>query len=88
MAPSTRRKSTPLEGGGVSNTPVQSPFQVFLNTTSREQLIKEFRIHSSIADKIVDGRPYASEVDVLERAILPKRAYERLWRGFLSRRDG
>jgi len=79
MALSTRRKSTPLEGGGVSNTPVQS---------SREQLIKEFRIHSSIADKIVDGRPYASEVDVLERAILPKRAYERLRRGFLSRRGG
>jgi hypothetical protein len=45
---------------------------------------REFHIHAEIADKIIAHRPYESEADLLERGILPKRAYERLRREFLN----
>jgi hypothetical protein len=69
---------------GVHAAPTSSRFQVFLNTASRERMRREFHIHAEIADKIIAHRPYESEADLLERGILPKRAYERLRREFLN----
>jgi DNA uptake protein ComE-like DNA-binding protein len=79
--PGTGGRVQPAEGAREAPT---FRFQMFLNTASRERMTREFRIHAEIADKIIAHRPYESEADLLERGILPKRAYERLRREFLN----
>lgn len=49
-----------------------------LNDAPAEELTKRYGIAAELAKKIVAHRPYQSEVDILERAILPKRTYEQL----------
>jgi len=49
-----------------------------LNETPSAELTDRYKIVPDIAARIAAHRPYQSEVDILERAILPKRAYEQL----------
>ena len=49
-----------------------------LNEVPAGELTDRFGVAAGIADEIVAHRPYRSEVDLLERAILPKRTYEQL----------
>jgi DNA uptake protein ComE-like DNA-binding protein len=51
-----------------------------LNHASANDLVARYGISGSLALKIVAHRPYHSETDVLEKAVIPKRAYERLRR--------
>jgi DNA uptake protein ComE-like DNA-binding protein len=40
--------------------------------------VARYGISGTLAMKIVEHRPYHSETDVLEKAAIPKRAFERL----------
>jgi DNA uptake protein ComE-like DNA-binding protein len=51
-----------------------------LNQASARDLVAQYGISGNLALKIVAHRPYQSEADVLEKAAIPKRAYERLLR--------
>ncbi len=48
------------------------------NELSIRELTGHYGVAAAIAREIVAHRPYHSEVDILERAILPKRTYEQL----------
>jgi len=49
-----------------------------LNEAPLQEFVDRYKVVSDVAELIVAHRPYVSEVDILERAILPKRAYEQL----------
>jgi DNA uptake protein ComE-like DNA-binding protein len=49
-----------------------------LNHATANDLVAQYRISGNLALKIVAHRPYQSEADVLEKAAIPKRAFERL----------
>jgi DNA uptake protein ComE-like DNA-binding protein len=51
-----------------------------LNHASAGDLVARYGINQHLAAKIVANRPYRSDIDVLEKAAIPKRAYERLKR--------
>ncbi len=48
------------------------------NEVSVTELTTHYGVAAAIAREIVVHRPYRSEVDILERALLPKRTYEQL----------
>ncbi len=48
------------------------------NELPAQELTVRYGVAAGIAHQIVAHRPYRSEVDILERAILPKRTYEQL----------
>jgi DNA uptake protein ComE-like DNA-binding protein len=49
-----------------------------LNEAPAEELTERYKIAPEVVEEIVGHRPYQSDVDILERAILPKRTYEQL----------
>jgi len=49
-----------------------------LNEAPVEEFVDRYKVASDVAESIVAHRPYSSDVDILERAIIPKRAYEQL----------
>jgi hypothetical protein len=59
------------------DNPARDVVQV-LNTASVVEFASRYRIAPEIAQQIVARRPYDSEVDIIERAILPKRLCEQV----------
>ena len=59
-----------------------------LNHASVSDLVARYRISGSLALKIIAHRPYHSEMDILEKAVIPKRAYERLRRHLQTSANG
>jgi len=57
---------------------------VMLNTGSREDLLSVYGIGPVLADKIIKGRPYTSERDVVEREIIPESTLKELERSLKS----
>lgn len=55
-----------------------------LNTASRADLKSVYGIGPVLADKIVKGRPYTSERDVIDRNIIPESTLKELTRSFKS----
>jgi DNA uptake protein ComE-like DNA-binding protein len=51
-----------------------------LNHATANDLMAQYGISGHLAVKIIAHRPYQSEADVLEKAAIPKRAFERLLR--------
>lgn len=49
-----------------------------LNSSSVEEFTGRYRIAPEIAQQIVAQRPYHSEIDIIERAFLPKRLCEKV----------
>ncbi len=49
-----------------------------LNEASLEEFGDRYKVSADVARQIIAHRPYQSDVDFLERAILPKRTYEQL----------
>jgi hypothetical protein len=52
--------------------------QKIFNEAPREELLAAYGKNAEIVDKIIANRPYASELDILEKAVIPKRAYEQI----------
>jgi DNA uptake protein ComE-like DNA-binding protein len=52
--------------------------QRVLNEAPAEELTDRYKIAPDVVQEIVAHRPYQSDVDLLERAVLPKRTYEQL----------
>ena len=57
---------------------------VMLNTASRDDLLSVYGIGPVLADKIVKGRPYMSERDVVDRDIIPESTFKELRRSLKS----
>ena len=57
--------------------PSRSLHKIF-NEATRDDLVAAYALSAELADKIIAKRPYASELDILEKAVIPKRAYEQL----------
>ena len=55
-----------------------------LNTASRDDLLSVYGIGPVLADKIVKGRPYMSERDVVDRDIIPESTFKELRRSLKS----
>ena len=55
-----------------------------LNTGSREDLLRVYGIGPVLADKIINGRPYTSEREVVEREILSESTLKELQRSLKS----
>jgi DNA uptake protein ComE-like DNA-binding protein len=49
-----------------------------LNVLSMDDLVRLHGVSANLAEQIVSHRPYISEQEVLERAVIPKRAFERI----------
>ncbi len=56
----------------------QQELRRILNEATAEEFSRRYGVAGEIARKLVAHRPYHSETDILERAILPKRCYEQL----------
>lgn len=56
-----------------------------LNLVSREELLAVYGIGPVLADRILRDRPYASDLDVVERGILNETAFDQLRRQLLER---
>jgi DNA uptake protein ComE-like DNA-binding protein len=54
--------------------------KLIFNHASLEEMTTMFGIECSVAEAIVQHRPYESEIDLLERGVIPKRAFEQLCR--------
>lgn len=55
-----------------------APAFVNINTASKSQLTALPGIGPRYAQKIVDGRPYSSKEELVQRGILPKGTYKKL----------
>ena len=53
---------------------------VALNTAAREDLLEVYGIGPVLADKIIKGRPYTSEREVVDRGIIPENTFKELVR--------
>lgn len=58
-----------------------------LNTISRDDLLTVYGIGPVLADRIIQGRPYRSADDLLERGILSPSTVENLKRELLNKRS-
>ena len=58
--------------------PTDTRLLIVLNEAAWKELTEAYSLNPTIADRIVANRPYASNIDFLERAIIPKRAYDQL----------
>jgi DNA uptake protein ComE-like DNA-binding protein len=54
--------------------------KLIFNHASVDELTSVFGIEPGIAAAIVQHRPYESEIDLLERGVIPKRVFEQLCR--------
>jgi PilZ domain-containing protein len=63
--------------------PSRSLHKIF-NEATRGELLAGYGLSAEFVDKIIAMRPYASELDILEKAVIPKRAYEQLRGDFLG----
>jgi gas vesicle protein len=59
---------------------------VGLNSVSREDLLTIYGIGPVMADRIISGRPYTSDRQVVEQGIVPEGIFERLERELLKKR--
>ncbi|HWC20363.1 MAG TPA: YtxH domain-containing protein [Terriglobales bacterium] len=57
---------------------------LMLNTASREDLLAVYGIGPVLADKIINGRPYTSEREVVDRGIIPESTFKELARSSKS----
>jgi hypothetical protein len=55
-----------------------TPLLQVLNNVSADDLVRRYSVNAKLAAQIVAHRPYTSDVEILEKAIIPKRAYERI----------
>lgn len=55
-----------------------------LNEVSREELLKVYGIGPVTAQKILDGRPYHSDREVVERGIISEHTFQQLQRELLG----
>jgi DNA uptake protein ComE-like DNA-binding protein len=59
----------------------QDDLNLILNNASIEEMISVFGIEPGVAELVVQHRPYESEIDLLERGVIAKRAFDQLcWR--------
>ncbi len=56
-----------------------------LNQVSREELLEVYGIGEVLADRIIEGRPYVTDVDILERGLISQSVFEQLRRQVLDR---
>ena len=56
-----------------------------LNQVSREELLEVYGIGEVLADRIIEGRPYMTDVDILERGLISQSVFEQLRRQVLDR---
>ena len=57
---------------------------LMLNTASRDDLMGVYGIGPVLADKIIRGRPYTSEREVVDRDIIPESTFKELARSLKS----
>jgi len=57
-----------------------------LNRVSRDELLAVYGIGPVLANRIIEGRPYTSDYDVVELDILNEATFEQLRRQLLGRR--
>ena len=57
---------------------------LMLNTASQDDLMSVYGIGPVLADRIVKGRPYTSEADVVEKGIIPESTFKELKRSLKS----
>jgi DNA uptake protein ComE-like DNA-binding protein len=57
---------------------------VMLNTASRDDLLAIYGIGPVLADKIIKGRPYTSEREVVDRGIIPEATLKEIARSWKS----
>ena len=57
---------------------------VMLNTGSRDELMSVYGIGPVLADNIIQGRPYTSERDAVDRRIIPENTLKELNRSLKS----
>ena len=57
---------------------------MLLNTASRDSLLSIYGIAPVLADKIIEGRPYAAARDAVERGMIPESIFNELSRSLKS----
>ena len=57
-----------------------------LNQVTREELLAVYGIGPVLAQRVVDGRPYGHDREVVERGILTEQTFEQLRRQVLTQR--
>ena len=67
------RNESSMEGGG-------------LNQITREELLAVYGIGPVLAQRVLDGRPYGQEREVVDRGILNEQTFEQLRRQVLTQR--
>jgi DNA uptake protein ComE-like DNA-binding protein len=60
--------------------PLEGHLKDVLNHATIGDLVRHYGINQQLATKIIANRPYTSELEFLEKAAIPKRAYEQLRR--------
>jgi DNA uptake protein ComE-like DNA-binding protein len=56
-----------------------------LNQLSRDELLEVYGIGEVLADRIIEGRPYATDFDILERGLVSQSVFNQLRRQVLDR---
>ena len=60
------------DAGTVMSDPADTRLLIVLNEATWKELTEAYSLNPPIADQIVANRPYASNIDFLERAIIPR----------------
>ena len=69
-AAETVRKYVPSKSADARNESQSRAEESVFNTATRQQLMTVYGVGSTLADRIIEGRPYNSERDVLRRGIV------------------
>ncbi len=72
------------ELAAVPSLSVETPLLQLLNNAPADDLVRRYSVDAKLAAQIVAHRPYTSDLEILEKAIIPKRAYERIARQLRS----
>ncbi len=70
--------ATETERSGAREEPV-------LNQVSRDELLEVYGIGEVLADRIIAGRPYATDFDILERGLISQSVFDQLRRQVLDK---